>query len=115
MISENFTRVEFECSCGCGFDTVDSELLRLLENIRAHFDKPVLVNSACRCVAHNTAVGGGQHSQHLYGRAADIVVAGIDPAIVAELAEQLGAGGVGKYETFTHVDSRSNGPARWEG
>jgi hypothetical protein len=35
MISENFARSEFRCKCGCGLDTVDTELLRLLENIRA--------------------------------------------------------------------------------
>jgi hypothetical protein len=114
-LSEHFSREEFACSCGCGFDTVDTELLRILEVVRTHFDRPVTVNSACRCVDRNHAVGGSSNSQHLYGRAADIVVQGIDPSLVYELVDQMGIGGAGEYTTFTHIDSRTNGPARWEG
>ena len=113
-LSEHFSRSEFRCPC-CNFDTVDTELLRILEVVRSHFDRPITITSGFRCVDHNAAVGGSDRSQHLYGRAADIAVDGVSPAIVAELADQLGAGGVGTYETFTHIDSRSNGPARWEG
>ena len=113
-LSEHFDRSEFACKCGCGFDTVDAELLEALELIRQHFDRPIVVNSACRCPAHNVAVGGGRNSQHLLGRAADILVHHTDPAIVAELARQMGIGGVGDYESFTHIDTRS-GTARWSG
>jgi uncharacterized protein YcbK (DUF882 family) len=114
-ISEHFDRSEFRCECGCGFDTVDTDLLRILEVIRSHFDRPITINSGCRCPSHNFAVGSGDNSQHLYGRAADIVVSGIDPSLVYELVDQMGIGGAGEYDTFTHVDSRTNGPARWEG
>jgi hypothetical protein len=27
--------------------------------------------------------------------------------------ELNGTGGLGRYGTFTHIDTRSNGPARW--
>ena len=111
-LSENFTRDEFACPDGCGFDTVDTGLLLLLEQIRAHFDRRVYINSGCRCETRNIAVGGSRGSQHLIGRAADIVVDMTPPSIVAEFAHQIGAGGVGNYKTFTHVDSR-NGWARW--
>lgn len=114
-LTEHFFRSEFACKCGCNFDTVDMGLLIILEQIREHFDKPVTVNSACRCPEHNAAVGGGKNSQHLYGRAADIVVEDIHPDLVHEFAEQIGVEGLGKYNTFTHVDSRTNGPARWGG
>ena len=114
-ISENFSRSEFACKCGCGLDSVDVELLRILETLRSHFDRPITINSGHRCVDYNAFVGGSSNSQHLYGRAADIVVDGIDPALVYELADQMGIGGAGEYSTFTHVDSRTNGPARWEG
>ena len=73
-LSEHFSREEMACKCGCGLDTVDAELLSLLEKIRAHFDRPITINSGCRCEAHNRAVGGSKNSQHLIGRAADIVV-----------------------------------------
>lgn len=113
-LSEHFSREEMACKCGCGLDTVDAELLSLLEKIRAHFDRPITINSGCRCEAHNRAVGGSKNSQHLIGRAADIVVEGTPASLVAELARQLGAGGVGGYFGFTHIDSR-NGQARWSG
>jgi uncharacterized protein YcbK (DUF882 family) len=110
--SPYFTRAEFSCKCGCGFDTVDYELIKVLEYIREHFDKPVVVNSGCRCPAHNDSVDGSVESQHLLGRAADISVNGVEPALVYELSEQIEVGGLGSYDTFTHVDTRV-GYARW--
>jgi len=111
-ISEHFNRSEFACKCGCGFDTVDAVLLQTVEKIRTHFGKPVVVNSSCRCPKHNAKVGGAENSQHKKGRAADIVVKSVDPAVVADYAESLGVS-VGRYSTFTHVDSRSGPVARW--
>jgi len=110
--SRYFKRSEFACKCGCGFDTIDYALVRLLEKIREHFDQPVTINSGCRCEARNRMVDGKPGSFHLKGRAADIMVKNIPPALVAELAETLGAGGIGEYETFTHIDTRQ-GSARW--
>ena len=113
-LSNNFSRYEFRCECGCGRDTVDAELLGKLEEIREHFDRPVSINSAHRCADHNEAVGGSSGSQHLYGRAVDIVVEGTPPDLVAEFADQIGMGGIGRYDTFTHIDTRP-GRSRWHG
>lgn len=110
---KNFTRSEFACKCGCGFDTVDYKLVEILDEIRDHFDAKMTVNSGCRCEPHNTAVDGtpktatSTGSLHMYGRAADVVVEGIPPAIVAALAIQMHVPGVGEYSTFTHIDTRS--------
>jgi len=112
--SKYFTREEFACKCGCGFDTVDFELVRILDYIREHFDSPVTVTSCCRCKTHNKKVFGSYASKHLEGRAADIVVKGVPPLVVAELAEQMEVGGLGRYSKFTHIDSRT-GQARWSG
>lgn len=114
-IGSRFHRSEFACKCGCGFDTVDVQLMPLLEFVRGHFDAPVTINSACRCHAHNLAVGGTPNSQHLYGRAADIAVKGHTPKEVHELLESVmkGFGGLGLYDTFVHVDTRTGAPARW--
>ena len=112
MISRYFDRSEFACKCGCGQDTVDVVLLEALEAIREHFGEPVRVTSGNRCERHNTRVGGSEHSQHKKGRAADILVSGVSPAEVADYAESLGMS-VGRYDSFTHVDSRSGNPARW--
>jgi uncharacterized protein YcbK (DUF882 family) len=112
-ISKNFSRAEFKCPCGCGGDTVDAELIKALEVIRMHFKASVTINSGFRCFAHNAHIQGASRSQHLTGRGADIVVAGVDPADVADYAEALELSGVGRYSGWTHVDTRSNGPARW--
>ena len=87
-LSKHFSRYEFACKCGCGFDTVDAELITVLEDIRGHFDRPVSINSAARCKEHNESIGGGKRSQHLLGKAADIVVKGIDPAVVYRYLER---------------------------
>ena len=119
-MSPNFERSEFACQCGCGFDTVDYELVQCLEKLRAHFDRPIKITSGCRCTEHNTKVGGSPKtdtsmgSQHLYGRAADIQVQSVDPAIVYEVAVQIGFNGTGCYSTFTHCDTRDH-KATWEG
>ena len=115
-ISEHFSRSEFECKCGCGQNTVDVGLITILEKIRKYFNAPVTVNSGNRCEAYNDAINGAKNSQHKRSRAADITVKGVTPEMVANAAEHIigDSGGVGRYNTFTHVDSRGY-KARWNG
>jgi uncharacterized protein YcbK (DUF882 family) len=114
-ISRNFSRAEFACNCGCGADTIDAGTLQVLEDLRAHFMQPVTVNCGHRCKAHNKAVGGAVNSQHLTGRAADITVAGVPPSKVADYLDATyhNSYGLGRYATFTHIDTRSGPAARW--
>lgn len=55
---------------------VITNLTRLVDNIldkaRAHFGKPIHVNSGYRCPELNEKIGGVKNSQHLKGEAADI-------------------------------------------
>ena len=112
-LSKHFNRSEFACKCGCGYDTVDAELIEYLEAIRLRFG-PVTVTSGCRCTEHNKAVGGSKNSQHVLGRAADIQVKGVEPATVQAYCEDsLIPQGLGSYNSFTHIDTRSSGDARW--
>lgn len=57
-----------------------------------------------------------KHSQHLYGKAADIWIAGVSVDALAAYAETLlpGKGGIGRYYTdgFVHVDVREV-KSRW--
>ena len=111
---KNFTRREFACKCGCGFDTVDYSLIKVLGIVREHFGVPVTVTSGARCLAHNESVGGVSTSQHTKGRAADIVVRGVDPAVVAGYVKgRFPSASIGTYDTFTHIDTRSTGPVYW--
>lgn len=105
-LSENFSRSEFACKCGCGQDTVDVVLIEILELVRDHFNQPITINSGNRCTVYNESVGGAKNSQHLKGRAADITVKGHAPSEVHAWLDAWHKGGLGKYDTFTHVDSR---------
>lgn len=113
-----FIRSEFACKCGCGFDTIDSRTLKILNDVRTYFDAPVIVHSAARCERYNTQIGGSARSQHIVGRAADFHVKGVSLLEVYEyLSDQMeGWGGLGFYPRsgFIHVDSRTTGPARWK-
>ena len=72
-----FTPGEFACKCGCGCDTpVDPRLLRLADQVRAHFNAPCIVSSGVRCEKHNKAVGGVSNSRHLQGKAMDFRIEG---------------------------------------
>jgi uncharacterized protein YcbK (DUF882 family) len=113
-ISENFNSSEFTCHC-CGKshpNGVPQELLTILEDVRDHYDKPVHVNSGYRCPKHNKSVGGAIGSQHLKGTAADIWVTDVSPDQVYANLNQNHEGGLGKYDTFTHIDVRGH-HARW--
>ncbi|MGU3485255.1 D-Ala-D-Ala carboxypeptidase family metallohydrolase [Enterobacter bugandensis] len=113
-ISPHFNRSEFGCKCGCGFNAVDKQLNEILEDVRTHFNAPLIINCACRCPAHNKAVGGEDKSQHLYGMAADITVNGYSPDSVANYLEQHHSNcGIGRYDTFTHIDVRGYA-AHWD-
>lgn len=114
-LSTNFRVKEFACADGSDPVFVDSELVSILQKIRTHFGASVTITSAYRTPAHNKKVGGTQFSQHLYGKACDIKVSGVSPAKVATYAETLlASGGVGRYDTFTHIDVRGT-KARWNG
>ena len=114
-LSPHFRLAEFTSRDGADKVLVDDGLVELLEAIRAAVGSAVTISSGYRSPAHNKAVGGVSHSQHLYGRAADIVVARASPLLVGQIAEYyLGdRGGIGVYETFTHVDTRSV-RSRWD-
>jgi len=115
-ISKNFSRSEFACKCNCGFSTVDVELVKVLEIVRNHFNKPITINSACRCELHNISVGGSYGSRHKLGIAADIVVKGVKPYDVYLFLDGFAPNkyGIGHYNSFTHIDVRSK-KARWKG
>ena len=115
-LSKDFSRWEFACNCGCGFDTVDIETLEVVQEIRDHFNARVSVSSGCRCRYWNAHEGGAPDSLHVHARAADISVVGVHPDKVADYLEAKYPDryGIGRYNTFTHIDTRSGHTARWD-
>jgi putative chitinase len=57
---------------------------KILEPVRAHFGKPVKINSSYRSPLVNKAVGGSKTSQHVNGQAIDFEIEGIDNKTVAD-------------------------------
>ena len=120
-LSANFTVAEFACKDGSDPVFVDSSLAALLQKIRDHFGRPVVITSGYRTAAHNAAVGGSKSSQHLLGRAADFYVEGVDVAAYAETLLPA-RGGIGRYPKdakhptrktgWVHIDTRAN-KSRW--
>jgi uncharacterized protein YcbK (DUF882 family) len=117
-LSKNFSRKEFACKCknDCNHDTVDVDLLSVLQTTADYFDSAVTITSAHRCAQHNDAVGGSKNSQHLRGRAADIVVFDVAPNKVQNYLLRVynDQYGIGRYDHFTHIDTRSGPAARWD-
>lgn len=114
-LSKNLSRSEFKCNCGeCDYDTVDHELVEVIQDIREFFNRAVTITSGNRCYPYNKSVGGAKNSYHPRGRAADIQVKGV-PAetihgyLINKYQDQYG---IGEYSSFTHIDTRSN-KARW--
>lgn len=63
---------------------------------------------------NRTIEGAAPNSQHIRGRAADIVLPGIAHARVADAAEIVRTPGLGRYGDFTHLDVGPPG-RRWTG
>jgi uncharacterized protein YcbK (DUF882 family) len=121
-LSKNIRRQEVACHCGCGFDTMDFETIMAVQHCcndlaREHGLPRVTlhVTSGARCMAHNANVGGALDSQHTKGRAMDIKILEVSPDEVYAyfIEEYPNQYGIGKYKNFTHIDTRSDGPARW--
>ena len=121
-MTENFKKSEFDSKCGRKMPPeVLDNVVRLagnLEVLRAYLNAPIHINSGYRSKQHNKSVRGSKNSQHLYGKAADIVIEGYTPDDVADLIEELIEngdilqGGLGRYNTFTHYDIRKS-KVRW--
>lgn len=123
-LTENFSKSEFECKCGCEMpDEVLKNITivaKQLQVARDTVNRSITINSAYRCPEHNKAIGGVSSSQHILGKASDVVIKGMTPNETFDLLDFLMTeelviekGGLGRYDTFTHFDIRGR-VARWD-
>ena len=108
----HFKLNEFRCR-GCDELKLNINLLLKLEELRK-LTGPLIINSGYRSISYNNYVGGIKDSEHIKGNAADVVAINMSPGKVYYIADKLFSGGVGKYNTFTHVDVGIN-RYRWNG
>lgn len=116
-LSRNFSRSEFACECGCGFNTVDAELLHVLQhNLRDYYKRRVTITGPNRCFTHNlTTPGAARNSPHTEAKAADITVDGVSPRAVYHYLDKKFPNkyGLGLYPDRVHLDIRPT-RARWQ-
>lgn len=92
--------------------------IKLVDRLRAHLSKPIVILSSYRSPAYNAAIdGAATKSYHMQFRALDIAAAGHTPRQVFDqlrLWRDAGIfkGGLGLYSTFVHVDTRGTN-ATW--
>lgn len=104
--------------------------LRALDKLREDYGKPIYVNSTYRSPEYNRAVGGKMRSLHLEFNAIDFTVEnhfdlvqlyrtldGWDKNHFFEFLPKPYSMGIGRYNTFIHLDTRAVlgriTPARW--
>jgi lysozyme len=85
--------------------------LRVLDLVREHFDRPLNISSTYRALPYNRTIGSPDGSLHVQFKAADFTVRGISPTAVFKYIDSLRRsgkviGGLGKYSTFVHFDTR---------
>ena len=107
--SEHFSDAELQCHCGCGVNDCTQALVEVLEAFRAVVGQPVTVDDAYRCPAHNAAIHGASHSEHVQGIAADITVADKTAVELEAIAKTIPAiHGIGRddFRNYVHIDTR---------
>ncbi|HEY9037683.1 MAG TPA: D-Ala-D-Ala carboxypeptidase family metallohydrolase [Roseovarius sp.] len=95
-----------------------AQTAQVLDHLRDRLGKPIAITNAYRAPAYNTCIGGASGSQHMEFTALDFTVLGMPAAEVATalrwLRDKEGffKGGIGRYNSFTHVDTRGHN-ATW--
>ena len=115
-LSQNFSRWEFSCNCGCGFDTVDAMLLVVLQDLSDTYNHmPVNISGPNRCPEHNKKVGGAKDSEHMKAKAVDIKVQRMSPQVIYNYLNKKypNTFGIGIYVNRVHIDVRKE-KARWD-
>ena len=122
-LTNNFNKAEFDCKCGCEMPKEVliniQKLANQLQILRNKVGVSVKINSAYRCIKHNKSIGGVSNSQHVLGKASDVVINGFKAAKTFDLISDLIndgdmlQGGLGAYNSFTHYDTRKT-KARWD-
>lgn len=128
-LTKNISRHELKCKCcNCEFTILDHEqIIEIVQSACDYFAEKynvervkLIITSAARCNAHNKAIGSNDNSMHTRACAIDHKIflpdgSQITTQEVADYYDEhvsMGDMGIGVYDTFTHIDDRSE-KARW--
>lgn len=94
---------------------IDTRLIEMLVRLNVLADQingrsnEIAINSAYRTKARNATIeGAAKASLHPLGKAVDYTIAGFENEACAKMSAMIGAGGIGAYSRFTHMDSGSD-------
>lgn len=110
--SLHFPTWELKCP-HCDECKMNEDFLMLLEQLRTkNGAKPINLNSAYRCHAHNSDVGGVRGSAHTQGCGVDIKISGSEVYPLIDFIFELGFTGIGikqhgdHSKRFIHIDTQ---------
>jgi len=86
-------------------------LTTVLESITNAVGYTLDITSAYRSPDYNASVGGSKKSMHMQGKAVDVVMTGksdTERQQFIQAAIDAGIKGIGIYNSFTHIDIRTN-------
>ena len=90
-------------------ERMNADVLRMIDQARELFGKPIRINSGVRSVAQNHKVGGSKTSSHLKGHAIDVSCDNsADRFRLIEILLLVGFNRLGIAKTFIHVDNDPN-------
>lgn len=124
MLSENFSRAELECKCGCHDCEIKPEIVDVLQKIRDGIGKPLYVSSGYRCKNHPVESMKEKNplsppGAHVEGYAVDIICHGQVALFIMAMALQLGITRVGVFQKgrasgrYLHIDVADKHDARY--
>ena len=107
-LTDNFSKAEYACKCGCGKDDIKDELAIKVQQVRDILNRSIKINSGIRCPDHNTSIGSKLTSSHIGGWAADLGYSGSAHRYELLNAVMQVFDRVGIAKTFIHVDVDAN-------
>ena len=108
---KHFKAQEFVCK-HCGKVIIESKLITILEELREHIKKPVVITSGYRCPEYNEKVGGVPNSAHTKGLAVDVkCVHSRTRFKILEFLLKNGINRIGVGKDFIHFDLDKEKPS----
>lgn len=114
MPKDYFPEEPFGCRCGCGLNSLDPDLRRILNEGREETGIPWVIECGCRCLAHNAAVGGAEHSAHMLApdlKCHAVDIRALNPVTRAKIQAALQKRGIRRFEVSNkhiHADNATD-------